>query len=39
MLAGLAKMEREQMLEVQAIGVARAKVEGKYTVRKAIIRL
>jgi DNA invertase Pin-like site-specific DNA recombinase len=36
MLAGLAKMEREQMLEMQAIGVARAKVEGKYTGRKVI---
>jgi DNA invertase Pin-like site-specific DNA recombinase len=36
MLAGLAEMEREQMLERQAIGVARAKVEGKYTGRKAI---
>jgi DNA invertase Pin-like site-specific DNA recombinase len=36
MLAGLAEMEREQMLERQAIGVARANVEGKYTGRKAI---
>ena len=36
MLAGLAEMEREQMLERQAIGVARAKLEGKYTGRKAI---
>jgi len=36
MLAGLAEMEREQMLERQAIGVARAKAEGKYTGRKAI---
>jgi DNA invertase Pin-like site-specific DNA recombinase len=36
MLAGLAEMEREQMLERQAIGIARAKVEGKYTGRKAI---
>jgi DNA invertase Pin-like site-specific DNA recombinase len=36
MLAGLAEMEREQMLERKAIGVTRAKTEGKYTVRKAI---
>jgi DNA invertase Pin-like site-specific DNA recombinase len=36
MLAGLAEMEREQMLERQAIGVTRAKAEGKYTGRKAI---
>jgi DNA invertase Pin-like site-specific DNA recombinase len=36
MLAGLAEMEREQMLERQAIGVARAKAEGKYQGRKAI---
>jgi DNA invertase Pin-like site-specific DNA recombinase len=36
MLAGLAEMEREQMLERQAIGVARAKAEGKYKGRKAI---
>jgi DNA invertase Pin-like site-specific DNA recombinase len=36
MLAGLAEMEREQILERQAIGIARAKVEGKYTGRKAI---
>jgi len=36
MLAGLAEMEREQMLERQAIGIARAKTEGKYSGRKAI---
>lgn len=36
MWAGLAEMEREQMLERQAIGVARAKEEGKYTGRKAV---
>ncbi len=36
MLAGLAEMEREQMLERQAIGVARARAEGKYKGRKAI---
>jgi DNA invertase Pin-like site-specific DNA recombinase len=36
MLAGLAEMEREQMLERQAIGVTRAKAEGKYKGRKAI---
>lgn len=36
MLAGLAEMEREQMLERQAIGIARAKAEGKYSGRKAI---
>jgi DNA invertase Pin-like site-specific DNA recombinase len=36
MLAGLAEMEREQMLERQTIGVTRAKAEGKYTGRKAI---
>jgi DNA invertase Pin-like site-specific DNA recombinase len=29
-------MEREQMLERQAIGVARAKEEEKYTGRKAV---
>jgi DNA invertase Pin-like site-specific DNA recombinase len=36
MLAGLAEMEREQMLERQAIGIARAKVEGRYKGRQAI---
>jgi DNA invertase Pin-like site-specific DNA recombinase len=36
MLAGLAEMERELMLERQAIGIARAQAEGKYTGRKAI---
>jgi DNA invertase Pin-like site-specific DNA recombinase len=36
MSAGLAEMEREQMLERQAIGIIRAKAEGKYTGRKAI---
>jgi DNA invertase Pin-like site-specific DNA recombinase len=36
MLAGLAEMEREQMLERQAIGVSRAKAEGKYKGRKAL---
>jgi len=35
MLAGLAEMEREQMLERQAIGIQRAKAEGKYQGRKA----
>ncbi len=34
MLAGLAEMEREQMLERQAIGIQRAKAEGKYQGRK-----
>jgi DNA invertase Pin-like site-specific DNA recombinase len=29
-------MEREQMLERQAIGIARAKVEGRYKGRQAI---
>jgi len=35
-MAGLAKMEREQLKERQAIGIARAKAEGKYTGRKAL---
>jgi DNA invertase Pin-like site-specific DNA recombinase len=35
-MAGLAKMEREQLKERQAIGIARAKAEGKYTGRKSI---
>ena len=36
MMAGLAKMEREQMLERQAVGIARAKKEGKYKGRRAV---
>lgn len=35
-MAGLAKMEREQMLERQRIGIERAKTEGKYKGRTAI---
>lgn len=35
-LAGAAQMERELMLERQAIGIAKAKAEGKYTGRKAV---
>jgi len=36
MMAGMAKMEREQMLERQRVGIERAKAEGKYTGRKAL---
>lgn len=36
MLAGLAEMERETMLERQRIGINRAKAEGRYKGRKAI---
>ena len=36
MLAGLAEMERQQMLERQRIGINRAKTEGKYKGRKAL---
>jgi DNA invertase Pin-like site-specific DNA recombinase len=36
MLAGLAEMEREMMLERQLIGINRAKAEGKYKGRKAV---
>lgn len=35
-MAGLAKMEREQMLERQRIGINRAKAENKYKGRKAL---
>ena len=35
-LAGLAEMEREQMLERQHIGIERAKSEGKYKGRKRV---
>jgi len=35
-MAGLAKMEREQLRERQAIGIARAKAEGKYQGRQAV---
>ncbi|MFT6915195.1 MAG: DNA invertase Pin-like site-specific DNA recombinase [Motiliproteus sp.] len=35
-MAGLAKMEREQMLERQRIGIERAKAEGKYKGRSAV---
>ena len=35
-MAGLARMEREQLKERQAIGIARAKSEGKYTGRKGV---
>ncbi len=38
MLAGLAEMEREQMLERQRIGIERAKAEGKYKGRKCVDR-
>ena len=36
MMAGMAKMERELMLERQRIGIEKAKVDGKYTGRKAL---
>ena len=36
MMAGMAKMERELMLERQRIGIEKAKAEGKYTGRKAL---
>lgn len=36
MMAGMAKMERELMLERQRIGIEKAKQEGKYTGRKAL---
>lgn len=36
MLAGLAEMEREYLKERQALGIARAKKEGKYKGRKAL---
>lgn len=36
MLSGLAELEREQMLELQRIGINRAKAEGKYKGRKKI---
>jgi DNA invertase Pin-like site-specific DNA recombinase len=36
MLAGLSEMERDLMLERQAIGIFRAKAEGKYKGRRAI---
>lgn len=36
MMAGMAKMERELMLERQRIGIEKAKLEGKYTGRKAL---
>lgn len=36
MMAGIAKLEREMMLERQAVGIARAKSEGKYKGRKAL---
>lgn len=36
MMAGMAKMERELMLERQHIGIAKAKLEGKYNGRKAL---
>lgn len=35
-MAGMAKMERELMLERQKIGIEKAKAEGKYTGRKAL---
>jgi len=35
MLAGLAQMERQQLLERQRIGIERAKADGKYKGRKA----
>ncbi|WP_226661686.1 recombinase family protein [Microbulbifer aggregans] len=35
-MAGLAKMEREQLLERQRIGIERAKKEGKYKGRSAL---
>ena len=36
MMAGMAKMERELMLERQRIGIEKAKKDGKYTGRKAL---
>ncbi len=36
MMAGMAKMERELMLERQRIGIEKAKQDGKYTGRKAL---
>lgn len=36
MMAGMAKMERELMLERQRIGIEKAKEEGKYKGRKAL---
>ena len=36
MMAGLAKMEREQMLDRQRVGIARAQAEGKYKGRKSV---
>lgn len=36
MMAGMAKMERELMLERQRIGIEKAKADGKYTGRKAL---
>jgi len=36
MMAGIAKMEREMMLERQKVGIERAKAEGKYQGRKAL---
>jgi DNA invertase Pin-like site-specific DNA recombinase len=36
MMAGMAKMERELMLERQRIGIEKAKAEGKYSGRKAL---
>lgn len=36
MMAGMAKMERELMLERQRIGIEKARVDGKYTGRKAL---
>jgi len=35
-MAGLAKMEREQLRERQTIGIAKAKSDGKYTGRKPL---
>jgi DNA invertase Pin-like site-specific DNA recombinase len=35
-MAGMAKMERELMLERQRIGIEKAKAEGRYTGRKAL---
>lgn len=36
MMAGMAKMERELMLERQRIGIEKAKADGKYTGRKSL---
>ncbi|PTU77219.1 hypothetical protein DBO86_20800 [Pseudomonas indoloxydans] len=36
MMAGMARMERELMLERQRIGIEKAKADGKYTGRKAL---